>query len=189
MDWQRLFVVPHTLRADYQSLTQAQLCLYSSLIFRNSAATEPQSLLCSVLHLRSHLQVATWNSRPSVLVRILQTMHAVLNSFFVSIVPTGVPRNVTCIVSSTSAVINWHQIDCIERNGVITNYTVVFQEQGGAVIPGEVNVMDRTFTASGLTPHTNYIFGVAGVNSNGTGPCSSDISIITKEDGNVKFVH
>ena len=67
---------------------------------------------------------------------------------------------------------------------MITNYTVVFQEQGGAVIPGEVNVIDRTFTASGLTPHTNYIFRVAGVNSNGTGPYSNDTIITTEEDGN-----
>ena len=55
--------------------------------------------------------------------------------------------------TSTSVNFDWRQIDCIERNGVITNYTVIFQEQGGAVIPGEVNVMDRSFTASGLT-HT-----------------------------------
>ena len=67
---------------------------------------------------------------------------------------------------------------------MITNYTVVFQEQGGAVIPGEVNVMNRTFTASGLTPHTNYIFRVAGVNSNGTGRHSNHIIVLTDEDGN-----
>ena len=66
---------------------------------------------------------------------------------------------------------------------MITSYTVVLQEQGGAVIPGEVNVMDRTFTASGLTPHTNYTFRVAGVNSNGTGPYSDDITVFTDEDG------
>ena len=69
---------------------------------------------------------------------------------------------------------------------MVGNYdTVVFQEQAGAMIPGEVNVMDRTltFTASGLTPHTNYIFRVAGVNSNGTGPYSSDITVLTDEDG------
>ena len=101
----------------------------------------------------------------------------------VPIVPTGAPRNVTFTVTSTNVNINWRQIDCIERNGVITNYTVVFQEQGGAVIPGEVNVMNRTFTASGLTPHTNYIFRVAGVNSNGTGPYSINNSFITKQDG------
>ena len=81
------------------------------------------------------------------------------------------------------------QIDCIERNGVITNYTVVFQEQGGAVIPGEVNVMDRGFTASGLTPHTNYIFRVAGVNSNDTGPYSNEITVLTDEDGKINIAH
>ena len=65
---------------------------------------------------------------------------------------------------------------------MITNYTVILQEQDGAMIPGEVNVTDRTFTASGLTPHTNYIFRVAGVNSNGTGPYSNDITVLTDED-------
>ena len=60
---------------------------------------------------------------------------------------------------------------------------MVFQEQGGAVIHGEVNVMDRTFTASGLTPHTNYTFRVAGVNSNGTGPYTNTLTIQTDEEG------
>ena len=101
--------------------------------------------------------------------------------------PTGVPRNLTYAITSRYTIFNWRQIECIERNGVITNYTVVFQEQGGAVIPGEVNVMDRTFTASGLTPHTNYIFRVAGVNSNGMGPYSKAIMVMTEEDGNVSF--
>ena len=85
-------------------------------------------------------------------------------------------------VTSRSVTITWDTIDCIERNGEITDYTVVFQEQGGAMIPGEVNVMDRTFAASGLTPHTNYTFRVAGVNINGAGP-SSDSIIITHEEG------
>ena len=60
---------------------------------------------------------------------------------------------------------------------------MVFQEQGGAVIPGEVNVMDRTFTASGLAPHTSYTFRIAGVNSNGTGPYTNTIVILTDEEG------
>ena len=82
---------------------------------------------------------------------------------------------------------SWSTIECIERNGEITNYTVVFQEQGGAVIPGEVNVMDRIFTASGLTPHTNYTFRVAGVNSNGTRPYTNISGILTDEDGMLYF--
>ena len=87
--------------------------------------------------------------------------------------------------TSRSVRVSWSTIDCIERNGVITNYAVVFQEQGGAVIHGEVNVVDRTFTASGLTPHTNYTFRVAGVNSNGTGSYSNGITIHTVEDGKI----
>ena len=71
---------------------------------------------------------------------------------------------------------------------MITNYTVVFQEQGGAVIPCEVNVMYRIFTASGLTPHTNYIFRVAGVNSNGTGPFSNEITVLTNENSKMFIV-
>ena len=82
----------------------------------------------------------------------------------------------TYTVTSTSININWLEIECIERNGIVTT-------QSGAVIPGEVNVMDRTFTASGLTPHTNYIFRVAGVNNNGTGPFSSNVTVHTDEDG------
>ena len=78
---------------------------------------------------------------------------------------------------------SWSTIECIERNGEITNYTVVFQEQGGAVIPGEVNVMDRTFTTSGFTPHTIYTFSVAGVNRIGTGAYTNVTVIRTDEDG------
>ena len=60
---------------------------------------------------------------------------------------------------------------------MITNYSGMLV--GG---PGEVNLMDRTLTASGLTPHTNYTFRVAGVNSAGTGPFT-DIILTTAEEG------
>ena len=100
------------------------------------------------------------------------------------IAPTRPPRDVTPSTTSRSVSVSWSTIECIERNGEITNYkVVVFQELGGAVIPGEVNVMDRTFTATGLTPHTNYTFRVAGVNSNGTGPYTNITAIHTDEDG------
>ena len=81
--------------------------------------------------------------------------------------------------TSRSVSVSWDTIECIERNREITDYTVVFQEQCGAMIPGEVNVMDRTFTASGLTPHTNYTFRVAAVNINGTGPFLLGLSLFS----------
>ena len=96
--------------------------------------------------------------------------------------PTGPPRNVILSASSRSVSVSWDDIDCIERNGIITNYTVKFKEQ---TIPREVMgqiVEGQTFNASGLTPHTNYSFRVAGVNSNGTGPFTGLFSIVTDED-------
>ena len=87
--------------------------------------------------------------------------------------------------TSRSVVVSWTGIECIERNGEITGYTVKFQEEGGTRIPGEV--MDQIFTASSLTPHTNYTFRVAGLNSNGTGPFSESITILMKEDGKIKI--
>ena len=77
--------------------------------------------------------------------------------------------------------VTWDTIECIERNGIITGYTVVFQEQGGANVSG--NTVDRTFSATELTPFTNYTFQVAGVNDVGTGPLTNIITITTDEDG------
>ena len=78
--------------------------------------------------------------------------------------------------------VSWNEIECIERNGMITNYTVEFSSLGGSVIPGVLMVDERRFTASGLTPFTNYTFRVAGINSNGTGPFSDITMIETAED-------
>ena len=81
-----------------------------------------------------------------------------------------------------SVSVSWNEIECIERNGMITNYTVEFSSLGGSVIPGVLMVNERRFIASGLTPFTNYTFRVAGVNSIGTGPFSDLITIQTDED-------
>ena len=82
--------------------------------------------------------------------------------------PTASPLNVTSITTSTSVMVTWDTIECIERNGIIIGYVVEFQEQGGDRIPAEA--VGQNFTASGLNPATQYTFQVAGINSNGTGP-------------------
>ena len=76
--------------------------------------------------------------------------------------------------------VTWGTIECIERNGILTDYTVVFQEQGGANVTG--NIVNRTFSAGGLTPEISYTFQVAGVNDVGTGPFT-EITITTDEEG------
>ena len=96
---------------------------------------------------------------------------------FVHAAPTGVPRRVSPSSTSTSIMVTWDIIDCIERNGVITSYLVEFKEEGGAGIPGEV--MGQSFTTSGLTPSTSYTFRIAGVNANGTGPFTENMTTNT----------
>ena len=96
-------------------------------------------------------------------------------------VPSASPRSINITSTTSRSVgVSWKQIRCSERNGPITNYTVEFQEVGGTLIPDVV--VNRTFTASGLTPYTNYTFRAAGVNDNGTGPFSNVTSILTKEE-------
>ena len=53
---------------------------------------------------------------------------------------------------------------------------------GGALIPGVV--VNRIFTATGLTPYTNYTFKIAGVNDAGTGPFTNVTSVMTEEESN-----
>ena len=78
--------------------------------------------------------------------------------------------------------VTWTAIECIERNGEITGYEVVFQRvDGTATTDGQV--VGQTFTASGLQPFTNYTFQVRGVNSAGMGPFTTAITIRTDEDG------
>ncbi len=86
----------------------------------------------------------------------------------------------TASATSRSINVSWDAIECIQRNGDITGYEVEFQEQGGDRIPGEV--VNQTFTASDLTPHTDYTFRVAGVNRNGTGRFTDTLLIRTDED-------
>ena len=84
--------------------------------------------------------------------------------------------------TSRSISVSWDAIDCIERNGEITGYTVEFQRLDASAVTS-VTVVNQTFTASGLTPHTNYIFRVAGFNSNGRGPFTAITRLVTREEG------
>ena len=71
------------------------------------------------------------------------------------------------------------EIDCIERNGRITDYSVEFEGKDGAMIP--VEVVGQNFTATRLISGTQYVLRVAGININGTGPFNRR-TISTAED-------
>ena len=83
-----------------------------------------------------------------------------------------------------TAMVTWSAIECIDQNGIITGYAVQFQEQDGraSVAGGVVNVNNRTYTVSGLSPATRYTFRVAGITSGGQGPLSP-ARVVTTMDG------
>ena len=81
---------------------------------------------------------------------------------------------------------NWDEITCRERNGVITNYLVELKKEGvEEPIPGMLMMInERRFFANGsqIIPFTNYTFRVAGRNMEGQGPYSEMMTIQTMED-------
>ena len=88
----------------------------------------------------------------------------------------------TVAPASRSVTVSWDAIHCSQRNGDITGYAVLFQCVNGTVL-SDRTVMNQAFMASALTPFTNYSFRVAGVNSEGPGPFSDEIPILTDEEG------
>ena len=69
----------------------------------------------------------------------------------------------------------WDTIECIERNGIILNYTVDSDATG--------SISGMHFSAEGLTPGRQYTFRVAGVNDDDTGPFTDTMTITTDEEG------
>ena len=74
--------------------------------------------------------------------------------------------------------VQWEEVDCIDRNGDITGYSVLVMTSGE---DDKIETVDdvREATISGLTPSTVYTVSVAAVNSRGTGPYSDGMMVET----------
>ena len=67
---------------------------------------------------------------------------------------------------------------CFQQNGPVTGYVVRYYTTCGA----DRNVQNKSVVTTGdiidgLTPDTEYVFQVAAVNVNGTGPFSEPITL------------
>ena len=83
--------------------------------------------------------------------------------------------------TATTITLTWDELNCEDRNGVITGYMVQY---GITTFNTSVNITgtsasDRTITASGLVPLTTYMFRIAAVNSDEVGPYSDTESFDT----------
>ena len=64
--------------------------------------------------------------------------------------------------SSTTITIKWGRVPCVDRNGNITSYVVMFREYGTEMFHNETTIRsDREFTITGLAPSTEYEIKVA----------------------------
>ena len=88
--------------------------------------------------------------------------------------PTDSPMPREGTVTANDITIEWNELPCLDRNGVITGYIVEARTSGEA--DRTVNVNDgsaREATFSGLIPSTAYTVSLQAVNSADSGPIRS----------------
>ena len=85
-------------------------------------------------------------------------------------------------INSTAVCLSWGEVNCTERNGAITGYSVQYSIVGG-MQSTTVNVTgDVTSTViGGLITCTQYSIQVAAINSNGVGPYSNNHTVYIGE--------
>ena len=91
---------------------------------------------------------------------------------------------VPVILNSTAVSLSWGVVNCTERNGAITGYSVQYSIVGG-IQSTTVNVTgDVTSTViDGLTELTVYLVSVAAINGNGIGPYSNKQELYIRKFG------
>ena len=74
--------------------------------------------------------------------------------------------------------VEWGEVPCLDRNGVIIDYAVTARSSGGMEVTAAADVANRRATISNLSPSTQYTISVAAVNSVDSGP-TTDIIVNT----------
>ena len=92
---------------------------------------------------------------------------------------------VPVIINSTAINLSWGEVNCTERNGAITGYSVQYSIVGG-MQSTTVNVTgDSTSTVIiGLTK-LMYLVSVAAINSNGIGPYSNKQEVYIRKSARI----
>lgn len=98
-------------------------------------------------------------------------------------VPSGSPLNfLASATSSRSASISWNPPPASQHNGIIISYiiSVTVVETGQSF---QLTSTTASLTVSTLLPYRTYVCVIAAVTSIGTGPFSTQIQLITPQDG------
>ena len=109
-------------------------------------------------------------------------------AFSISLVPNAPPDNVQAITSSSTAIlVTWDTVPAIERNGIITQYEVEFnQSTFNEIFTSNLtttNGSQQMVELEGLEEYVEYSVRVRAYTSVGPGPFSDAMVSRTLEDG------
>ena len=88
--------------------------------------------------------------------------------------PSSAPLLHTAVtINSTAVSLSWDEVNCTDRNGVITGYIVQYIFTGGMTVTVNISATTSVVIA-GLIKFRLYSFSVAAINDNGIGPYSNE---------------
>ena len=105
-------------------------------------------------------------------------------SFYISIVPSSAPTNITVMSAHPGSLkISWKPPPEIDQNGPITDYVIRYSRVGSNVTMDEIVTSTSICTITELLPFVNYSVQIAAVNVNGTGPYSDPVVELSGHEG------
>ena len=90
------------------------------------------------------------------------------------------------VTSPRSISVEWDNVLEIDQNGIITMYEVLYQPLktfDGAIMTQTMNVIKMSADLIDLEELVNYNISVRAYTSEGAGPYSEEVTVMTPEDG------
>ena len=130
-----------------------------------------------MIFMKEHGKMVSW--------KILNVCYSIYFTFL--LVPSSPPTNVSVVdFTSTSITITWDEVPAIDRNGIITEYEVEYNQSTFDINTTQtvrVNSSSRMVQLTALHEYVNYSIQVRAYTEVGFGPYSDDIYERTLEDG------
>ena len=106
--------------------------------------------------------------------------------------PSAPPADVGATAeSSTSIRVSWEEVPAIDRNGIITQYEVMYEPLetfGGQISTQTMTIMNTSILLQNLQEYVEYSITVRAYTSVGEGPFSPPMIVRTIEDGMLMFM-
>ena len=112
---------------------------------------------------------------------ILNIIIIILTYPFILLGPPGTPQLYPPVVlDSTSIRVEWDEVECTQRNGIIASYVIQYNNINGSSQKEVIaNAESTSIVINGLNRFSLYSISIAAVNSIGTGVFSEMITFFT----------